>query len=545
MNMRVIILIMLCLLNIVFIILINKHNLIENFQSNKYDFVKYCENTKHLNSNKLISRIRKVDKHIYKRNGITNNKIQHILVQDFKYFVDNELSNLKDPKIVNIVDHPFKSTCESTFNYKNFINNEYIEKVYCENWNDELHSKVIITPIGIESTMCNTLNNDELKLINISKNQKNIKEKPLKILSNGHLKTYSSPKSGSYDQRTEMYNKLKNNSLIDFWNDKVDRTETWKKHDNYSFELCPEGNGLDTHRFYEALYLNTIPIVKKNSLESLYRKFPCVIVNEWNEITEENCKKWKINLQDKVEKEKYKLYNDYWSIINVEHFNTYEYFKVPYRLGDVIKGWSREENPAKWEKMKKTHIRDYPNSLVYNYLQKTTKNNDIPTLSVICNEYLNKNDINLPKDNELIIHIRLGDVIEESIYSAQQHWNKYLPSTGISQIKFIKDKSFFNNILKKIKNLNINKIILIWGDHRNLKSLKKSNEYINILNSFLKQNGYKTSVFFNRDADLDFVYMSSSKYFVSTGGGFSTLIAKIVKYKNNIVLHEATDKYIN
>ena len=94
----------------------------------------------------------------------------------------------------------------------------------------------------------------------------------------------------------------------------MDRIDTWEQHDNYSFELCPEGNGLDTHRFYEALYLNTIPIVKKNSLESLYRKYPCVIINEWGDITEENCRKWKKELQDRVEKEKYKLNTEYWFI---------------------------------------------------------------------------------------------------------------------------------------------------------------------------------------------------------------------------------------
>ena len=52
--------------------------------------------------------------------------------------------------------------------------------------------------------------------------------------------------------------------MIDFWEKKTERTKTWELHDNYSFELCPEGNGMDTHRFYEALFLNTIPIVKKN-----------------------------------------------------------------------------------------------------------------------------------------------------------------------------------------------------------------------------------------------------------------------------------------
>ena len=31
----------------------------------------------------------------------------------------------------------------------------------------------------------------------------------------------------------------------------------------YMFVACPEGNGIDTHRFWEALYLRTIPIIAK------------------------------------------------------------------------------------------------------------------------------------------------------------------------------------------------------------------------------------------------------------------------------------------
>jgi hypothetical protein len=60
------------------------------------------------------------------------------------------------------------------------------------------------------------------------------------------------------------------------------------------------------------LLLNTIPIVKRNSLESMYIQFPCVIVDEWSEITKKNCIKWKNELHDRIENEKYKLRKDYW-----------------------------------------------------------------------------------------------------------------------------------------------------------------------------------------------------------------------------------------
>lgn len=48
------------------------------------------------------------------------------------------------------------------------------------------------------------------------------------------------------------------------------------------FCICPEGNGIDTHRFWESLYLKAIPIVLKNPLtEKLAQEFPCILLNEW------------------------------------------------------------------------------------------------------------------------------------------------------------------------------------------------------------------------------------------------------------------------
>jgi hypothetical protein len=233
-----------------------------------------------------------------------------VYVQDFNYFVDNELSNIKKNTTLNIIDHETASVCISSNNYKNFLNNPNIIRVYAENWKDSLHPKIVIFPIGFESKA--TIDGNENKMIHISKTQKVLNDKPLKILCNSHFLIHTKPKSGSYNQRQEVLDKLKNNKLVDFWKNKQNKEATWKEHNNYSFELCPEGNGLDTHRFYEALLLNTIPIVKRNSLESMYIKFPCVIVDDWNEITEKNCIKWKNELKDRIHNEKYKLNMDFW-----------------------------------------------------------------------------------------------------------------------------------------------------------------------------------------------------------------------------------------
>ena len=52
---------------------------------------------------------------------------------------------------------------------------------------------------------------------------------------------------------------------------------------NYMFVICPEGNGIDTHRMWEALYLRTIPIIKKNMISNFIKKakIPVLILNKW------------------------------------------------------------------------------------------------------------------------------------------------------------------------------------------------------------------------------------------------------------------------
>lgn len=49
------------------------------------------------------------------------------------------------------------------------------------------------------------------------------------------------------------------------------------------FVLCPEGDGIDTHRVYEALLCGATPVVLRNSLSHLYERLPVCIVDSWND----------------------------------------------------------------------------------------------------------------------------------------------------------------------------------------------------------------------------------------------------------------------
>lgn len=56
----------------------------------------------------------------------------------------------------------------------------------------------------------------------------------------------------------------------------------------YKFILCPEGNGLDSHRNIESLYLECVPILLNNRFNrNLYGNTGALLVNGWQEVTKE------------------------------------------------------------------------------------------------------------------------------------------------------------------------------------------------------------------------------------------------------------------
>jgi hypothetical protein len=72
-------------------------------------------------------------------------------------------------------------------------------------------------------------------------------------------------------------------------------------HKSY-YSLNPRGAGVDCHRLYESIYLDCIPIVKRTntSFDKLYNIFPCFIVDDWSDITEELLLKNKDEYMQKI-----------------------------------------------------------------------------------------------------------------------------------------------------------------------------------------------------------------------------------------------------
>jgi hypothetical protein len=56
-----------------------------------------------------------------------------------------------------------------------------------------------------------------------------------------------------------------------------------------NFVICPEGNGIDTHRIWEALYMGSIPIIQSNSnIEPLLSELPVLVIDDWGKLKNHN-----------------------------------------------------------------------------------------------------------------------------------------------------------------------------------------------------------------------------------------------------------------
>jgi len=138
--------------------------------------------------------------------------------------------------------------------------------------------------------------------------------------------------SYSHQERVNCYNLLHNKDFVNNLNDNTyekqpsihcGKVPVWINyeltHKSY-YTLSPRGCGEDTHRFYESIYLDSIPIVKKTntSFDKLYNIFPCLVINDWNEVTEELLLNNKDRLMQKIKDFKTKYPNAFTDINSIQ-----------------------------------------------------------------------------------------------------------------------------------------------------------------------------------------------------------------------------------
>jgi hypothetical protein len=90
----------------------------------------------------------------------------------------------------------------------------------------------------------------------------------------------------THQQRDNCYEILKNKYT---WNNKKNKENYFKELKSHKYAICPRGNGLDTHRIWECLYLDVIPIIIEKDTVNI-DQLPIIIVNNWEDLLKNNYK---------------------------------------------------------------------------------------------------------------------------------------------------------------------------------------------------------------------------------------------------------------
>lgn len=54
---------------------------------------------------------------------------------------------------------------------------------------------------------------------------------------------------------------------------------------SHKFVLCPRGNGLDTHRFWESVYLGAVPVVMRSEVLPIHFRYDALLIDRWEDLT--------------------------------------------------------------------------------------------------------------------------------------------------------------------------------------------------------------------------------------------------------------------
>ena len=223
--------------------------------------------------------------------------------------------------------------------YKRILNNDNLLFWYSQNCIAR-DKKIRQIPIGLDyiSQFHNThsfgLNIRDYNLLPLK-----YEKKLLKIIKNSP--TFSSRKSLIYcNYQFSLNNQDREDCLnsVDkkycyFLKKRISYLENFKKQSKFKFILAPFGEGIDTHRVWEALLFGNIPIVKSSPLDKLYKNFPVLIVKSWKDLTYKRL----MFAEKKFNNNSYfyeKLLNDYWKAkilrkkLSIKRLSNYKMLKT-------------------------------------------------------------------------------------------------------------------------------------------------------------------------------------------------------------------------
>lgn len=183
----------------------------------------------------------------------------------------HRIKNL-DNKFI-IITHNCDINIDNVDNLPNNVIKWFAQNINCVD--DRLES----IPIGLENSIWYPHVQKQKKIYNKVTEPKNIMNL---VYMNHNINT-------NVKERIAPFDALNGKKFVttEIRSNGVDFENYINKIYNHKFVVSPEGNGIDCHRTWETLYLNSIPLMKKNINNQYYTDLPICLVDEWEDVTED------------------------------------------------------------------------------------------------------------------------------------------------------------------------------------------------------------------------------------------------------------------
>lgn len=140
------------------------------------------------------------------------------------------------------------------------------------------HPKASMLPIGMANSMWPHGN-----LAALTQAVHSIKQKKQQVYFFFNVHT-------NYKARHDCYSKLVKNGFM--FGIQKPYAAYLEELATYDYAICPPGNGIDSHRIWECLYLNVCPVMLKDTFSlALSKHFPIFLVDEWSSLYPRNLPK--------------------------------------------------------------------------------------------------------------------------------------------------------------------------------------------------------------------------------------------------------------
>jgi hypothetical protein len=218
-----------------------------------------------------------------------------VYTHDLNIFFQRYFDHLNDDTILITHNSDFPITQES----KKYLDSNKIKKWYCQN-RDFYHEKLVTIPIGLANSQWPHGNQELIKSVK----EQNI-EKEILVYKNFDSNT-------CLNYRLPCHEITKMNG-IPMYPSKTNR-EYWEMLARSMFVISPRGNGVDCHRIWECLYLNSIPVILDHENFSEFKHLPILFTpkNDWGEITIDFLRSQVSNFVNKFDNPILELTIEYW-----------------------------------------------------------------------------------------------------------------------------------------------------------------------------------------------------------------------------------------